>query len=160
MSNDPVNSLLTQGKHVLRQVVVRSAITFVLAWAFEIVLVMGILLERSWAMPTTSTWMFVVGVTALPATVAGQVAGVVTILIALTQLAGNIARLPQMLMSQLATGVKSEKSLFELAPLARKGGLGSQISVSLLSALGVALMSTLVTAALQLPGEKPRGERV
>jgi hypothetical protein len=155
VSIDPVHALLTEGKRVLRQILVRSALTFALVWAFEIVLVIAILLERTWGMPTTSTCMFVVGVTALPATIAAQVVGVVTVLVALTQLAGNLVRLPQLLVNQLTSGVKGVAELPDLAPLIRKSGLGSQLSVSLLSALGAALMSTLVTARFPAPSQKP-----
>ena len=151
---DPVHALLTQSKRVLWQVLLRSAVTFALVWALGTLLVLAILLDRSRALPAPSTWMFVAGVMALPATIAGQLAGAITVLVALTRLAGSIMRLPQTLINQVSASVKD---LPELAPLVRQGlpgGRGAHLSASLLSALGVALVSTLVTTRLQLPHEK------
>jgi hypothetical protein len=149
---DPVNAILAQGKRVLRQVLVRSSLTFVVVWALGIILGIAISLYRSRSVPAAPTWMFVVGVTALPATVAGQLAGALTVLIALTQLAGTLVRVPQLLVNQLTA---NGKDMLALAPWAQKEGRGSTLPVSLLSALGVALVTTMLTPRYQPSNEKP-----
>jgi hypothetical protein len=149
---DSVNALFAQGKRILRQVLIRSSLTFSIVWAVGIVLGIAFVAYRNRSVPATPTWMFVVGVTALPAMIAGQLAGAVTVLFAFTRLAGAVMRLPQTMVQQLSTSVKDVP---ELALLAQKGGRGSRLTISLLSALGVALMTTMLTPLFQPPAEKP-----
>lgn len=149
-----VHTLVVEGKRILWQVARRSAFTFLLVWALGIILGLAIILERSRSLPAPSTWMFVAGVTALPATVAGQLAGALTVLLALTQLTGAILRLPEKLVTQLTTSVGG-KDLPDLASWGQKRVRGMSLPASLLSALGVAVLSTLLTPRAQPPHAKP-----
>jgi hypothetical protein len=148
---DSVNEFLAEGKRVVRQVLLRSTITFLLVWTLGIIVGIAISLSHSQSLPATSTWMFVIGVTALPATIAGQLAGVITVLLALARLPGALMRLPQAMVNQLTTAGRNEPAL---APLLQRGGRSSQLPSALLSAAGVAVLTTLLTTRVQPPGDK------
>ncbi len=154
MLTESVTAVLSQGKRMLRQVVVRCALTFLIVWALGIVLGIAISVYHSRSIPTTPTWFFVVGVSALPATVAGQVVGVASMLMALTELVVSIARLPQLLVHQLTSSLKDAPTQ---ALLGQKGGRVAPITASLLTALSVAAVATLpaLMTTRQTPNEKP-----
>jgi hypothetical protein len=148
---DSVNAFLAEGKRVLRLAVLRSIITCVLIWALGVLVGIAISVAHSHDFPGTSTWMFVMGVTALPATVAGQLAGVITVVLALSRLPGAVLRLPQAVVQQVLASGRNEPVL---APLVQKSGRSAQLPSALLSVAGVTLLTTLLTARVQPPSEK------
>jgi hypothetical protein len=148
---DSVNAFLAEGKRVLWLVVLRSTITCMLIWALGILVGIAISVARSHDFPSTSTWMFVVGVAALPATVSGQLAGIITVLLALGRLPGAVLRLPQTVVNQVMASGRNEPGL---APLSQKSGRSAQLPSALLSVAGVTLLTTLLTARVQPPSEK------